>query len=64
MGRNPVKTSNLKDYTEEQAKQQGSIFYKAWQYHMQKLAEKNSKNIVDKKEKKWYNIITKEKENK
>jgi hypothetical protein len=31
---------------------------------MQKLAEKNSKNIVDKKEKKWYNIITKEKENK
>lgn len=52
MGRNPVKTSNLKDYTKEQAKQEGPIFYKAWQYHMQKLVEKNSKNIVDKKQKK------------
>ena len=52
MGRHPIKYSNLKDYTKQEAKQQGKIFYQAWQYHMQKLAEKNSKNIVDKKEKK------------
>jgi hypothetical protein len=54
-GQKNVVTTNLKDYTEEQAKEKGKIFHQAWKDFEKERKEKNRKKIqkvLDKRNKK------------
>lgn len=54
-GQKNVVTTHLKDYTEEQAKEKGKVFYQAWKDYHEMQREKNRKKIqkvLDKRMKK------------
>ena len=54
-GQKNVVTTNLKDYTKEQAQAKGKIFYKAWLDFEYDRIEKNRQNLeksLDKRTKK------------